>query len=72
MLLQNLNPVLMSFFLIRYSLFTYANHPSPQKGGLNSGMMLMNLEGLRKSQWLKAILVINEELASANVFGDQV
>jgi hypothetical protein len=34
--------------------------------------MLMNLEGLRKSLWAKAILTINEELAPFNVFGDQV
>jgi len=57
---------------LRFSLFSYATHPSPEDGGLNSGLMLMNLEGLRKSLWTKAILTINEELAPFNVFGDQV
>jgi hypothetical protein len=60
------------FFFQRFSLFTYANHPSPKHGGFNSGMMLMNLEGLRKNGWSKKVLVINEELAPANVYGDQV
>ena len=60
------------FSFFRFSLFSYATHPSPKEGGLNSGLMLMNLDGLRKSHWTKAILAINEELAPFNVFGDQV
>ena len=56
----------------RYSLFTYVTHPSPSYGGVNSGLMLMNLDGLRKSPWTRAILTINEELAPFNVYGDQV
>jgi hypothetical protein len=60
------------YYLPRYSLFTYATHPSPSYGGVNSGLMLMNLDGLRKSPWTKAILTINEELAPFNVYGDQV
>jgi len=59
-------------FFPRYSLFSYTHHPSPNNGGLNSGMMLMNLEGLRKSHWMKSILAINDELSKALVFGDQV
>lgn len=49
----------------------FAAHPFYGKFGVNSGVMLMNLERMRKVKWEQKLLPIFEEYNLSLVFGDQ-
>jgi len=53
-----------------YSTYNYSPIPHP-KNGLNSGVMLMNLEYMRNQNWNDKMLIIFEEMQSHMAFCDQ-
>ena len=59
-----------TFHILSYSSYTYSTLPHPNDG-LNSGVMLMNLENMRNENWNDKILIMFEELQSSMAFCDQ-
>ncbi len=61
----------LKLFISSYSTYSYSPIPHP-KNGLNSGVMLMNLEHMRNQNLNLKMLIIFEELQSYMAFCDQV
>lgn len=55
----------------RYNLYSYSFIPSPRHG-LNSGLMLMDLEKMRRTKWREKVLAAYATLQRHLAFVDQV
>lgn len=60
----------ISMFIFSYSAYSYSSLPHPENG-LNSGVMLMNLDRMRYENWHEKIMIMFSELKSYMAFCDQ-
>ncbi len=57
-------------FCCRYNLYSHSFIPAPP-GGLNSGLMLMDLEAMRRTRWREKVRAVYSVLHRHLAFVDQ-